>query len=271
MNVLSDVRIVSMALNAPGPVAMARLRTAGAEVIKVEPPAGDPLATYCPAWYRELHEGVRVETIDLKHPDGRQQLRQLLSDTHVFVTSQRPSALARLGLDAGTLLAPNCRLCHLRYLSIVGERAQPEIPGHDLTYLAKAGLLGRELPRTLMADVLTGEHAFATALLLLRQPEGSYAEVGLFDTLRELVAPLRHELTGPGRLLGGSLPGYGVYDAQEGRVAVAALETHFQQRLYHELNLTEGSDLTPVFRERSARDWQAWAEARDLPLIAVAD
>jgi crotonobetainyl-CoA:carnitine CoA-transferase CaiB-like acyl-CoA transferase len=192
---LDNVRVVTMALNAPGPVAAWKLRAAGATVLKVEPPTGDPLETYVPSWYHELHDGIAVERLDLKSGDGRARMRELLAPADLFLASQRPAALARLGLDADTLLHTNSRLNHLRWLNIVGELASPEIPGHDLTYLAKAGLLGNEIPRTVFADVLAAEHAFATALLLLRQPPGSRAQIGLYDSLAPLVAPLTHGLT----------------------------------------------------------------------------
>jgi crotonobetainyl-CoA:carnitine CoA-transferase CaiB-like acyl-CoA transferase len=228
------------------------------------------MAHFCPTLYGELHEGVTVERLDLKSRDGAARMREILSRADLFLASQRPSALKRLGLDAETLLATDSPLNHLRWLNIVGEREHPEVPGHDLTYLAKAGLLGRESPKALFADVLTAENAFATALLLLRQPQGSRAEVGLYDSLAPLVAMRKHGLTGPGTLLGGKLPAYGIYDTREGRIAVAALEPHFRQRLYEALHLAPGADLADVFTMRTASEWEAWASALDLPIAKVA-
>jgi crotonobetainyl-CoA:carnitine CoA-transferase CaiB-like acyl-CoA transferase len=268
---LADVRIVTMALNAPGPVAAAHLRAAGARVTKVEPPTGDPLESYVPAWYRELHEGVIVERIDLKSADGVQRMRALLADADLFLASQRPSALARLGLDAESLLHEHSNLRHLRWLNIVGELDAPEVPGHDLTYLAKAGLLGSEVPKTVFADVLAAEHAYATALLLLRQPPGSRAQVGLYDSLAPLVAPLKHGLTGRGNLLGGRLPAYGIYDTRDGRIAIAALEPHFRRRLYEALDLPLDAELTAVFVTRTAAEWEEWASVHDVPIAALTD
>jgi alpha-methylacyl-CoA racemase len=271
MRPLANVRVVTMALNAPGPVAAARLRDAGASVVKVEPPTGDPLETYVPGWYRELHHGIAVERLDLKSAEGSGRMRALLAEADLFLASQRPSALQRLGLDADTLLHEHSRVRHLRWLNIVGELAAPEVPGHDLTYLAKAGLIGNEVPRTVFADVLAAEHAFATALLLLRQPPGSRAQVGLFDSLAPLVAPLTHGLTGPGTLLGGGLPAYGVYQTKNGRIATAALETHFRKRLYDALELPLDSALNAVFMTRTAAEWEQWASDRDLPITRVND
>lgn len=267
MAALAGVRVVSMALNVPGPLAAARLAAAGAAVTKVEPPGGDPLAELCPGWYAELHDGIPVERLDLK-AHGAARVRELVADADLFLASQRPAALARLGLDAPSLLAAPAG-GRLRHLNIVGEIARPALSGHDLTYLARAGLIGADLPRTLVADVVGAERAFSTALLLLRQPPGTHAEVGLYDALDPLVAPLRHGLTGARGLLGGRFPGYGLYQARDGRVAVAALEPHFRSRLYAALGRAPGDDLTDAFRARTAAEWEAWGVAHDLPISEV--
>lgn len=251
-----------MALNAPGPLAVARLAAEGARVIKIEPPSGDPLREFCRSFYDDLHQQVTVEQIDLKSPGGAARLGELLADADLFISSQRPSALARLGLTAESL-------SHVRWVNIVGERAQPEVAGHDLTYLARAGLLRESLPVTLLADVMGSERAFSAALLLLRQPPGARAEVGLFDSLDSLAKPLTHGLTAPGALLGGGLPAYGIYPAKDGRVAIAALEPQFRERLYRALAVEPGSDLTAVMLTRTAEDWERWGEEHDVPIARV--
>lgn len=251
-----------MALNAPGPLAVARLAAEGAHVTKIEPPSGDPLERFCRSFYDELHQHITVERVDLKTSEGQARLRTRLAAADLFISSQRPSALARLGLTSESLT-------HTRWLNIVGECAQPEIAGHDVTYLARAGLVRDSLPVSLLADVMGSERAFSAALLLLRQPPGSHVQVGLYDSLDSLIAPVRHGLTAPGALLGGGFSGYGVYAAKEGHVAIAALEPHFRKRLYAELALDDGADLTATMRSRTADDWERWARERDLPIAAV--
>lgn len=263
---LDGVRILTMAQNVPGPLAAARLAEAGARVTKIEPPAGDPFLALSPAWYAEMHAGVTVERLDLKTAAGGARVAALLGDTDVFITSQRPSALARVGLDPDGLRS---RMPHLRMLRIVGSVREPEHPGHDLTYQARSGLLGNGIPRTLTADVMTSERAFAMTLALLRQPPGSVMDVGLVECLEPLLAPIRHGLTVPNGTLGGGAPRYGVYRARTGCVAVAALEPHFEARLYKELGLPAGADPSPRFLERTADEWERWAQERDLPIVAV--
>jgi len=62
-----------------------------------------------------------------------------------------------------------------------------------------------------------------------------------------------------------------VYAAKTGRVAVAALESHFAIRLYEELDLPLRSDPSLRFLERTAIEWESWARERDLPIVAVED
>jgi len=260
-----------MAQNVPGPVAVSRLVAGGASAIKIEAPWGDELAAICRPWYDELHAGVRVERLDLKSPAGLAALRPLLIDADVFLASHRPSALARLGLDAATLRRD---VAQLRHVNIVGDTANPEGPGHDLTYQARAGLLGNggaAMPRTLLADMLGAERAHAAVLGVMQAPPGSSVVVGLYDALRDLAAPLYHGLTSAGGHLGGGNMAYGIYATREGAIAVAALEPHFRARLYEGLGLPDGADPTAVFATKTAIEWEAWAVARDLPLVALRD
>ena len=265
---LDGVRIVTLAQNVPGPLAAQRLRQAGARVTKIEPPAGDPFLALSPAWHAEMHAGIAIERLDLKSGGGQARIAALFGDSDVFITSQRASGLARVGLGAETLRA---RFPRLRVLRILGSVRDPERPGHDLTYQAQVGLIGDAMPNTLAADVMASERVFAGTLALLRQPPGSELDVGLVESLDSLLASLRHGLTTPGGALGGGVPRYGVYRAKTGRVAVAALEPHFEARLYRELDLPAHADPSSRFLERTATEWEAWARERDLPIVAVRD
>ena len=270
-----QIHIATIALNLPGPLAVARLAEFGARVTKIEPPGGDSFAQAAPEWYAALHHGAAVLRLDLKHPDGRAQLDEILTDTDLFVTSQRPAALRRLGLTWGTLHSRFPRLCQL---AIVGHPApHQDLPGHDLTYLAHTGLLSPpHLPRTLMADLHGGERAASTALslLLTREQTGQagYAEVALADAAEILALPLRHGLTGPDNRLGGGFAGYNLYETSAGWVALGALEPHFWQRFRDTLNLGEDPNPTTIralFLTRTAHQWVAWADENDIPLVRL--
>jgi crotonobetainyl-CoA:carnitine CoA-transferase CaiB-like acyl-CoA transferase len=271
---LLGTKIVSVALNAPGPAAAARLTRLGAEVTKIEPPEGDATNKFAPEWYTQLCQGQSVLRLDLKDPAGKSQLDSLLASADLLLASFRPSALRRLGLDWETLHARYPRLC---FVGIIGHPApDEERTGHDLTYQADFGLLRPpQMPPTLFIDLAGAERAVSMALALLhkkaRTGEAGCAWVSLYECARDLAAPVRAGLTIPGGLLGGGYPLYGFYQASDGWIAIAALEPHFAQRLLSELNLEkpDRAELERIFLGRSAAAWESWAAERDLPLVAV--
>jgi len=271
---LRGLRVVTLAVNVPGPAAAARLREFGASVVKVEPPGGDPLSRSNRAWYRALAAEQEVVRLDLKDDTDCDRLDEHLAEADVLLTSSRPGALRRLGLGPEELRVRYPRLC---VVAITGYPAPREdAPGHDLTYLADLGLLSPpDMPRTLLADLAGAERAVSATLALLMNRalsgEAGYAEVALSQAAAFFAEPLRHGITKPGAELGGGLPGYNLYPAREGWIAVAALEEHFWESLLLELGLEEATreDLEEVFSKKTAKDWEEWAEERDLPLKAV--
>jgi alpha-methylacyl-CoA racemase len=270
---LTGMRIVTMATNLPGPLAAARLSALGAAIVKVEPPAGDGLATVDADWYRELAVGQDVRVIDLKSKTGRHAFLELLADADLLLTASRPAALDRLGLSWLELSAKFPRLCQVAIVGQTGEQA--DLPGHDLTYLAVTGLLqNAAMPLCPYADFFGAERAVSEtcAALLGRQLHGqtSYREVSLADAADHLAEPLRRGLTLPSGLLGGGMPGYGLYPAREGFIATACIEPHFLRRLKDELGI-DGSRISfeQAFLRRNAAEWQEWALARDIPLVRV--
>lgn len=277
---LRGVRVLSLALNLPGPAALLRLHRLGASCVKVEPPAGDPMQAYEAAAYAELHAGIRVLRLDLKHDTGRRRLERELARADVLLTSFRPSALARLGLDWKTLQRQYPTLSLVRIVG--GPGAKAEIPGHDLTYMAELDLVnGLDLPPTLFADMggaLMASEAVLQALLQRHQRgRGSQCEVALSDAAAWLALPRHWGLTRPGGAVGGAHAGYQVYACRDGRVAVAALEPHFAAALCDAAGLTlrSAQDLLRPATRAALADWfarqsraglDALAVQRDLPL-----
>lgn len=271
---LQGVKIVSLALNAPGPVAAARLTKLGAEVTKIEPPGGDATSRAAPGWYESLCEGQKVLRLDLKSPDGRVQLDELLAKSDLLLASFRPSALQRLELDWESLHARHPKLC---FVGIVGYAAPlQERTGHDLTYQCDLGLLRPpQMPPTLFIDLAGAERAVSMALALLnraaRGGQAGCAWVSLRECARDLAAPLKAGLTTSNGLLGGAYPLYGFYRASDGWIAIAALEPHFAEKLLSELGLKKAdrTALERIFLQRKAAAWEKWAAELDLPLVAV--
>ena len=137
--ILQGYKVLLLALNLPGPVAATRLAGWGAQVTKIEPPGGDPLASVCADWYAALCAGLEVLSLDLKAQEDRSRFEGLLGESDLLVTSLRPSALLRMGLSWDDLHKRCPDLCHV---AITGYPSPDERPGHDLTYQASLGLEG---------------------------------------------------------------------------------------------------------------------------------
>ena len=272
MKPLDGIRVLNLALNLPGPAAARRLHQLGAEVIKVEPPSGDPMERYQNAWYRDMVAGHGVVRIDLKEEQGHACLHELIAGSDILMTASRPAALARLGLDWTSLEKRYPRLCQV---AIVGYPAPRENEaGHDLTYQANLGLLAPpQMPRTLLADMAGAEQTVSAALELLltreRWKRGGYVEVALSEAAASMAEPLRYRTTNPGALLGGGLPEYNVYRTSDGWVAVAALEPHFKKRLEESLAVRSKEEYQAAFMRKSAAEWEEWGQELDVPIVAA--
>lgn len=268
---LDGVRVVTIAVNLPGPAAARRLVGLGASVTKVEPPGGDPMAAYHHAWYSALASGQEVRRLDLKSGAGRGTLDALLATADVLLTSSRPPALARLGLDWESVHPRHPRLSQVAITGYSGPHSGRT--GHDLTYIAAEGLVvPPELPRTLMADLAGAERAVSAvlAVLLSRERGGGpgYVEVSLAEVARDLAEPLRVGVTRPGALLGGGFPGYALYQASDGWIAVAALEPHFLRALEQEAGVT-AAEMAATFARHPMRHWERRGIELDIPMVAV--
>jgi crotonobetainyl-CoA:carnitine CoA-transferase CaiB-like acyl-CoA transferase len=239
----------------------------------VQPPGGDPLRALAPEAYRFLNEKKEVLTLDLKAEADRERFLALVEGAALLLESNRPGVMERLGLGPEVLLRRNPRLVYLR---LRGYPDAPD-PGHDLTYLAEAGLLGRFPWRAFQFADLAGAYALALAALKGLLLGGGVYEVALSEAVKAVAYP-------PLPYLDGSVLCYGVYPAREGEVALAALEPHLWARFCERAGL---GDLLPLafspalpespayrrllefFAQRKAREWEDWARAEGLPLRAV--
>lgn len=275
MKPLEGIKVVSLAVNLPGPAAARSLYRLGACVLKVEPPAGDPMLGFNAEWYQELNQGQELLVLDLKTANGRRRLLDELETGDLLLTAHRPAALKRLGLGWDELHARFPRLCQV---AIVGSPPPDENePGHDLTYQAKLGLLSPpQMPRTLLADMAGAESAVSAALaVLLARERGQAAAcslVALSEAAEHIAEPLRKGVTRPEAILGGGVAEYNIYQAQTGWVAVAALEPHFKQRMEQALGvrLANPEQLRPFFAAKTADAWEEWGKEYDLPIVAIA-
>ena len=287
---LRGTRILSLALNLPGPAALLRCAAMGAQCTKLEPPppqglpTADPMHHYSPAAYTALHQGIRVLHAQLKTEPGQAVLHSALAEADVLLTSFRPSALHKLGLDWPALHARYPQLSMVRIVGATGVRADE--PGHDLTYQAEAGLLqGLQMPATLLADMagsLAASEAILQAQLARSQAgQGVCIDVGLAESAHWVALPQTWGLMDTNTDTGGAHAGYQMYPCADGRVAMAALEPHFAARLCQAAGLVPQGDAATLrassTHEAIARfvapqtraQLEALAAEKDIPLYTL--
>ncbi len=262
---LQGLRVLDLTRLLPGPVATLRLAEMGADVLKIEPPgagdaarnmmqsAEDEVAGRPGAFYRLVNRGKRETRLDLKSEGGRAVLLALARDADVLVESFRPGVMERLGLGYETLRANNPKLV---YCAITGYGANgpfSDRAGHDLNYIAYAGVLDqiatREgdpvLPNFQIADLLGGAQAAVTQILaalwqVARGGEGRFVDVSMAHQVHAhnvmaqvaLANDDAAALQPGGGLLNGGVPCYNLYRTLDERwLAVGALELKFWQAL----------------------------------------
>ncbi|MDP2311616.1 MAG: CaiB/BaiF CoA-transferase family protein [Pseudomonadota bacterium] len=288
---MKNTRVIDLSRLLPGPFATLCLQGLGAEVVKIEDPAGGDFVRHVPprigehgAWFTALNRGKRSVALDLKRPDGRDALLALLGEADVLVESFRPGVLARLGLAPTELRTrfPRLVIASLTGWGQTGPYAQ--LPGHDIGFLAIAGLLGHAdptVPKLQWADLAAGGLAaalrIAGALLdRSRTGEGAWLDIAMLDGLIGLQQTQFATLAAgapPDELLTGGVPAYGLYRCSDGGwVSVAALEPPFLAVLRSATDDLSTQGLTRLFAG-APRD--AWLErlggACVVPVLTLAE
>lgn len=200
-----------------------------------------------------LKRGKDIVTIDLASQSGRSHMNELISGTDVLVTQSRPGILEKLGLAATDLIAryPRLIVCSISGYGQNGPRAHES--GHDLNYVASAGLLGLgsapTVPPVLLADIAGGTYpAVINILLALRQRDitgtGSHLDISMTDAMfvfawEALASRWGAGSVPPDRLrFNGTSPRYRHYATRDDRfIVVAALEERFWQRFVKVIGL----------------------------------
>jgi crotonobetainyl-CoA:carnitine CoA-transferase CaiB-like acyl-CoA transferase len=143
---LVGVRVVDLTSNVAAPFASAVLADLGAEVVHVEGPRGDDCRRMVPvmgdssAYFEVVNRGKDLLTLDVRTPQGRAALDDLLAGADVFVTNLRPGKLAGLGLDADSLTARHPRLIHAALSAYGPTGPERDKPGYDAVLQARTGI-----------------------------------------------------------------------------------------------------------------------------------
>lgn len=270
---LDGITVVDFSELLPGPFFTQNLAELGAQVIKIErPPGGDNVRHMGPGVFEAVNRGKKSLLVDLKDEAQRAQVRALLAQADVLVESYRPGVMKRLGLDADSLRQAFPRLI---YVSLSGYGQQgpwAELPGHDINYLAAAGVLAVSgtpdggpaqsfgLP---VADLCGAMYALSSTLAALLQRQhtgqGQHLDVALADCALHWMNPRLGAYREAGALAlddqrDATLikAGYGAFRCADGHhLSVAALEDHFWQRLCEAVDM--GAFAEAGFRSHTAR------------------
>jgi succinate--hydroxymethylglutarate CoA-transferase len=276
--VLDGVRVLDFTQVLAGPYATSLLGDFGADVIKIEPPGGEPFRTIdnqiAPGesgYYYGINRSKRAMTLNLKHPESREIIERLVAGCDVVVVGFRPTAVHKLGLDFDALSSINPRLVHCSLTAFGEDGPLAAEPGMDIVVQALSGVLAltgepdRPPVKTgpSIAD-FTGAFLTVTAVLAgLRVRDrdgiGQQVSVNLLDgqiaMLANFITPyfLNRE---PIRRAGGGHPQvvpYQVFEAADGSMVVACLNDTFWAPLCRGIDREDFID-DPRFVDNPARN-----------------
>lgn len=294
---LDTIRVLDLSQFLPGPFATQILADMGADVVKVEPPQGDPMRGLDPVtnnrgagpYHALVNAGKRVIALDLKSDSGKADFERLITVADVLMESYRPGVLDRLGFGHARLRKLNPGLVHCA-LSGYGQNGPMRLTGgHDINYVAAAGQLGLTgtADKPHMAYPMVADYAGAmqsvTAILGAlvgrgKTGRGAYLDVAMADSV---LAWQSQSLTAlamgnrPGRdqnLLTGGAAFYGVYETKDGGfISLGAIETVFWKNFCDAVSRpdliarqTEPlpqtdliAEVGAIFKSRSRAEWDA--------------
>ncbi len=276
---LAGIRVVDLTQVVLGPMGTQILGDAGADVIKIEPPAGDMTRFVGPrrsddmaAYFTNLNRNKRSVVLDLKQPAAHGALMRLVERADVFVHNMRLSAAARLGLDYDSLRKVNPRIIHACATGFRPGSSKEEDPAYDDIIQGMGGLahlngIGAQAdgPRyvpSVMADKLTGYVLASSIAMALfsreRTGAGQAVHVPMMDTLVSFLLPEHmwgHTINAPEQGIGYPrmlTPDRRPFATRDGYLCVM-VGTHAQwARLYALLGQPELAD-DPRFATGTAR------------------
>lgn len=244
---LAGLKIIELGQLIAGPFASKIMAEFGADVIKVEPPTGDPLRKWryvhedTSVWWAAHARNKRSITLDLRQPEGQEVVRRLIADADVLIENFRPGAMEKWGLGFDALHAINPRLIMLRVSGYGQTGPYRDRPGFGVIGEAMGGLRylsgepGRPPVRVgvSIGDTLSGLHGVIGVLMALRHREqqnglGQEVDVALYESVFNMMESLLPEYSKFGAVRqpsGASMPGIAptnAYPCLEGKYALIA-------------------------------------------------
>ena len=280
---LSGVKVVDLSVYLPGPYLTQTMADHGAEVMKIEPPGGDPARQTskgdesASSFFGSLNRGKKSVVLDLKNAEDKQRLYDMVVDADVFVESFRPGVAARLGMDFETLAALNARLVYCSVSAFGQSGRYSSRPAHDLVVEALSGVasvtLDREgrpvIPGLAAADIMAALRGLNGILIaLLRRVDtgrGDFIDIAMLDCLVAAIpnrfvpvlAGGQPPVAQDDRALGGAALNR-LYETADRRfLALGGQEEKFARRLFEALGRPEFVEICrrPAGQQRPAIDF----------------
>lgn len=205
MKILENIRVIDLSRYIAGPNACTLLGNLGADVIKVEPPDGEPVREYEPAlngesfYYMVFNRNKRGVTLNTRTEKGRELLRKLVMEADILVENYRPGTMEKMGLGWETLQELNPRLILISISGFGQTGPMAGKAGFDSILQATSGLMSLTgdpegepyLMGTFVIDYCTSAYCAYAALAALMQREktgrGQRVEASLMNTATSLL------------------------------------------------------------------------------------
>jgi alpha-methylacyl-CoA racemase len=258
---LAGIRVVEIGSIGPGPFCAMVLADLGADVLRVDRLSGAGLVGPSSDFSTELlNRGRRSMSLDLKHPDGAEVVLKLVEQADALIEGFRPGVTERLGIGPDECLARNPRLIYGRMTGYGQDGPMAQAVGHDLNYIAQAGVLGLigragqppTPPLSLVGDFGGGGLLLALGILAAIversvSGQGQVVDAAMVEGAALLATPFFGYLqTGAWNaergtnIVDSGAPFYDAYECADGRyLTVAAMEPKFYSALVELLQLTD--------------------------------
>jgi crotonobetainyl-CoA:carnitine CoA-transferase CaiB-like acyl-CoA transferase len=274
---LHGVRVIDLTRILAGPFCTQQLADLGADVIKVEPPEGDPVRRQGEivdglSWYfAAFNRNKRSVVLDLRREDGRETLARLLAQADMLVENFRPGVLAKIGFDPERLEAINPRLIVVSVNGYGSTGPYADRPAFDFVAQAMSGLMAvngweggppmRVAPP--ITDLIAGLYAALGAVSALaargRTGRGQRVEAAMLNGAVSMLAYISANFLASGRppaRTGNDHPiaaPYGLFRCADGEVAVAPSTEPILRRFLEAVGLSDALDGDPRFADNAAR------------------
>ncbi len=210
---LAGLKVLDFSRVLAGPFAGRMLSDLGADVVKVEPPDGDVTRLWgkviggVPGYYHQQNAGKRDISIDLRHPDAKDLVFELVGKADILIENYRPDVMPRLGLGYPDLSAANPRLIMLSISGFGANGPESRRPAYAPIVHAEVGLLARAVRRGKVASrdlplsvadtnaALHGLVAVLSAVILReRTGRGQHIDIAMVDATMVTDDQLHYEL-----------------------------------------------------------------------------